>query len=121
MSTWGDACYRLGDLESSERNYREGMTAVRSVGDPPAAVDLLIGFGMLCTDLGQVERAVRLAAAVLRVETVVGIALDQLQRTNIEEILDRGRQALPEDTFAAAWECGNAMTLDAAIEYVLSE
>ncbi|CAN5188632.1 BTAD domain-containing putative transcriptional regulator [soil metagenome] len=121
MSTWGDACYRLGDLESSERHYREGMTAVRSVGDPPAAVDLLIGFGMLCTDLGQVERAVRLAAAVLRVETGVGIALDQLQRADIEEILDRGRQALPEDTFAAAWECGNAMTLDAAIEHVLSE
>jgi hypothetical protein len=84
----------------------------------------LIGMAVLAgptASKGQPERAARLlgASASLLEEMVVGLqAGDQYE---IDRYIDSVRNELHSNIFTAAWREGQAMTLDEAITYALSE
>ncbi len=70
---------------------------------------------------GRFERAacILASAAVLRERS--GVPFTAIDGFEIDDEVDAVRDALPDDTFHAAWTRGTAMTMDDAIEYALQE
>lgn len=116
----GDALSQTGDHDGAIRCYQEGLQFVRQVVDPLLSIGFLIGYAKIFVDRGLPERAVTLVAAVSCLMTMADVALEQVEQADVEHVLARGREVLPAEAFAAAWECGCAMTLEEAIEYVLA-
>ena len=50
----------------------------------------------------------------------IGHIMTESRRNDYEEALASARLALSDDTFAAAWEKGHAMTTEQAVDYALS-
>ena len=111
--------WRLTDLAQAQALYAESLTLFRAMHDRYLMAWAVHGLGLVTAGYGRWSLAARLFGAVEGALAPLGAVLEP-------ELRDEGhrqgaaiRAALGEETFAADWAKGRAMTLDEAIALAL--
>ena len=81
----------------------------------------LNAFAILAVVQNQMERASKLLSAAEALYPPLRFEMSARERAEHDQAIAAARAALREETFAAAWEEGKAMTLDQAIAYALED
>jgi len=110
-----------GDLERAEPLHKESLTLSREMGGSLGTLAFLEGLACDAGAKGEAERAARLFGAAEALREAIGVPLEPAMRTLEEPYLIEARSQLEEGAWTAAWEEGRAMSMEAAIEYALSE
>jgi hypothetical protein len=100
----------------------EYVTLARQPWDRLQLAAGLEGMAVLAAWEGQAPRAVQLFAVAASLRAQLGSRLMSLRnRTMIEEATRSCREQLGEEAWLAAWDAGQAMTVEQAIVYALEE
>ncbi len=111
----------LGKLDEAQARQAESLRLFGEVGDKDGLAESLERFAMLANANANFRRAAQLfgAASVLRKEA--GTVLARVERAEYGGELNATRAQLDTATFDAAWQAGQVMTAEQAIELALSE
>ncbi len=110
----------LGDYVTADRLAQESLQRYRDLGlewELVGAIGIAAG---VTAGLGQPERSIRLAGASAAQRERMGVSLPPLFKARFERMIASARQALPEPVQTKAWEEGQSMSLEQAVEYALS-
>jgi len=110
-----------GDLERAQALHKEGFTLSREGGTTFSIVEGLEGLACVAAARGEAARAARLFGAAASLHDSTGIPASNDEQALQEPYLLEARSQLDEDAWGAAWEEGRTMSMEAAIEYALSE
>jgi ATP/maltotriose-dependent transcriptional regulator MalT len=111
----------LGDYAAARSRHAEGMLLFQQTGDRRGIGYSLAGLAILAAAQGDAQRAAKLSGALASLERVLGSFLDAPLQIEYDQELAAVRAALDEEAFAAAWDEGQAMTMEQAIEYALEQ
>lgn len=117
LSNLGGIACDQGDYAAARSLQVEALATAREIGDRRMTAYCLEGLAAVALGQEQSDRAARLfgAAAALREE--IGCPLTPVEAAGEENQVSRLRQALGEEAFTAAWQAGEAMALEEAVEY----
>jgi DNA-binding CsgD family transcriptional regulator len=110
-----------GDIERAKALHKESLALCREVDDKRLASDRLERLACVAGAGGEAERAARLFGAAGALREAIGVPPDPPMRKLEEPYLLGARSKLEEGAWAKAWEEGQAMSMERAIEYALSE
>ncbi len=122
--TWGIAtvlsnlavlAHVQGDDERAASLYRESLALCWSQSDQWGLTEALTGLGGIAATAGESEVAVRLFGAAEEIRESIGLSLQQHIRTQYEAAIATAKAALGEVGFEAAWEAGQALSLEQAV------
>ena len=113
------AWYRR-DYERAAALYKESLTLRSELGDKRGTATCLVGLAGVAGALGQAERAAVLFGAAEALREAIGLPLPPFIRDDYERYVAAARGMLDGAAFAAAWARGRAMTLEQAIDDVMS-
>jgi len=108
-----------GDRGRAQALFAEGLTLCELLGERYLEAACLEGLVIVACDLGDNERAARLAGAVASLRTAIGAPQPQLSGTAYEAAMAKVLLALGDTAFAAAWDAGRAVPLKQAIAEAL--
>ena len=118
LTNLGTVAREQGDYGQAAALYKESL-ALRWTGEQHRGVaddaECLEGLAAVACALGQAERTARLCAAAAALREVIGAPLPPSERATYERTVATARAHLDEETFATAWEEGQAMALEQAI------
>jgi tetratricopeptide (TPR) repeat protein len=114
------ACAR-GEPAAAWALYAESLALSRELGEKGRSAASLEGMARLEWAEGRADRAARLLGAAAELRESIGIPLSPKDCPEHDRQTAEVRQALGEEGFASAWTDGQAMTLDQAVEYALSD
>jgi predicted ATPase len=117
----GHVALHQGDNQQAVTHFRESLALSCEVNHKPSIILALAGLAGVAGVQGQLERAALLFGAVGMLLTEIGLELERIDRVEHDRNLAAIRAQLDEATFAAAWEVGQAMTLERAIAEALGE
>jgi Tetratricopeptide repeat len=117
----GESALGLGQIPESARWLAQGLALSKAVGAQSGIAWCLAGLGSVATLEEEPERAARLWGAAERLRQAIGCRPAPAARATYERAIATARAQLGEDAFAAAWAEGNALGLEQAIVYALSE
>jgi len=112
-------CVRLGRHERAVALFEESLALARQLGDKANVTDIVEGLAEVALARTWMERAARLFAAVEVLRAATGDPTSPAKRARYDRNVAAARAALGEDTFAAAWQAGQAMTAEETIAYAL--
>jgi non-specific serine/threonine protein kinase len=112
----GDVQQAGGDADSARTLYEDSLAAWRALGDLRGVAQCLEGFAGLTVE-AHPDRAVCLFAAAATAREQIGEPCSRVRRNLLSRVLARARAALGSARYAEAWQAGQAMSLDQAIEY----
>jgi len=117
----GHSAMHLGRLDEARAWQAKSLRLFNEIGDNDGLTECLERFAMLANAHANFRRAAQLfgAASVLRKEA--GTSLMPAERSEYDTELSATRAQLGTATFDAAWQAGQAMTLDQAMELAVSE
>ncbi len=120
--TWlGWAALLGGDLERAESLHKESLELSRGLGaHTHITLTLLEGLACGAGAQGEARKAARLFGATEALREATGFPLEPALRTLEEPYLVGARSQLDEGAWTEAWEEGQRMTVEAAIEYALA-
>jgi non-specific serine/threonine protein kinase len=107
------ACER-GDFAGAAPHLVEALAVDLAQGNRETFAHDLASCAVLATGIGQLDLAARLLGAAEALREAVGSALALPERATYERAAITARDALGDETFAAAWAAGRALTLDEA-------
>ena len=110
-----------GDRERAEALYGESLLLCRELGDRLTASDSIEGLACAAGIQGEAQRAARLFGAAGALREAVGYRQAPRGRALREPHLKAARAQADKEAWEAAWAVGTAMTMEQAVEYVLSE
>ena len=110
-----------GDLQQAKALYKESLTLCRELGAKAGAADSLEWLACVSGADGEALRAARLFGAAEALREALGIRMSPDERTLEEPYLLAASSQLNGRTWDELWEEGRAMSMEAAIEYALSE
>jgi ATP/maltotriose-dependent transcriptional regulator MalT len=110
-----------GDLEQAKALLKESLALCRELDDKTLASDRLERLACVAGARGEAARAARLFGAAGALREAIGVPPDPPMRTMEEPYLLGARSQLEEGAWTKAWEEGQAMSMDRAIEYTLSD
>jgi adenylate cyclase len=119
LNNQGNAARAQGDFPRARGLYAESLLIYRDFSDRWALAYLLEDVGGMAACEGQAERALRLAGHASRLRESIGAPLSAVEHSRLERLLAPARQALPNEG-AAAWQEGQALPLEQAIEEALA-
>jgi tetratricopeptide (TPR) repeat protein len=118
----GKIAYKKGDLDNAKQNFSQ------AIGKWPGLDWLfwndelaLEGLSFLSLSEKQMERAARLLGATEGWHQKFKFTRTPLDRQERESAITSLQQTLGDEAFAAAWQKGQAMTLEQAIEYAMQQ
>ncbi|MCA9876532.1 MAG: response regulator transcription factor, partial [Thermomicrobiales bacterium] len=106
----GHVALSQGNLQLASRMLQQCLALEAQLGNECLALAAIAGAAGLALRRRQPERAARLLAARVAALDRRGLAC-VIGRINARNILDEVRAAMPETTFAVAWQDGLALTL----------
>jgi non-specific serine/threonine protein kinase len=109
------------DTALAARLCAESLALWQVLGNKTQMSLCLDAFASVISARGDFERAACLMAAAKALRDEMGLALEKVDRVELDRIVTRVRAALDEKTFAKAWAQGRAMTLEQAVESVSKE
>ncbi len=110
-----------GDFASARLLLEENLVIQRELGDRRGNAESFEGFGGLALAQQQYTRATRLWGAAESLRKEIGAPIPPNEREQFDRDVTLAREALGNETFAAVWAEGRAMTLEQAITYALGE
>lgn len=112
-----------GDRERAAAPLEEALRQLQDRGDRVGIATGLLGLAGVALSRGRPARAARLWGAAEALREAIGLPLTPFVRSHYdyEGDLAAARAGLDEQSFAAAWSEGRAMTPEQATEYALSE
>jgi DNA-binding CsgD family transcriptional regulator/tetratricopeptide (TPR) repeat protein len=121
--TWlGWVALLRGDLERAKALHKESLTLSKELGaHKQLTLILLEGLACAAGAEGEAERTSRLFGATEALREAIGFPLEPALRTLEDPFLVGARSQLKEGAWTGAWEEGRRMSVEAAIEYALSE
>jgi hypothetical protein len=120
LAALGRVARARGDATPAHALLAEAVTALGDPGDVAVMRLVLSTWAALFADLGQCERAVRLAAAAARLDDLDGSQTWPTIRRERDAWLNPVRCAMRDDDFARAWAEGHTMTPEQAVAYALA-
>jgi tetratricopeptide (TPR) repeat protein len=115
-----DVARARGDYERAIARLKESLGHYRAFRAPWGICLVLSIAAAVSAERGQPERAARLFGAEQALRNAIGYVMNVRWRPVHERDLASARAALGDETFAAAWAEGEAMTREQAVEYMLS-
>jgi hypothetical protein len=106
---------RLGDHDDAIMYARRGIETSDAVRDEINVADCLLIAGAVHASRGDPQRAARLVGLAEKTRNKLGGTLDPAERELHDETLGSIRSQLGEESFAACWEQGQAMSLPDAL------
>jgi predicted ATPase/DNA-binding SARP family transcriptional activator len=100
---------------------QEGLVLAQELGDRDGIAYRLEGLAVVAASADKAERAARLLGGADAVFEAIGADLDPAERDLHERTVADLRVRLGEETFAAAWAEGRAMSLGEAVAYARDE
>jgi non-specific serine/threonine protein kinase len=116
----GNVHQDAGALDRAGARYRESLLLCRDLEGRQDAARGLQGMAGIAATRGDAVRAARLAAAAAGLRAAIGVQLPASGREKVEQIVATARVALADADFSAAWEAGQALSLEEAIADALS-
>ena len=110
-----------GDLEQASQFYRESLHLKVSVKDKVGIIYALEAFAQLAATQKQFKRAAVLWGAAERLSQTIKLHLIPTKLEIYNSLIPITRDQLGEDEFNAAWNEGQSMQLEGAIDYALTE
>jgi non-specific serine/threonine protein kinase len=110
-----------GDLDRAEALHKESLALSKELGSSLGFVLYLEGLACEAGAKGEVERAARLFGAAQAWREATGVGSWAAMHALAEPYLVEARSQLEEGAWTAAWEEGRAMSMEATLEYALSE
>jgi len=110
-----------GDHDQARSYLSEGITDLKQLGNVWGILYFLEAFAHLAMAERQITRAVCLFSATERLSKTMECPLAPAEKNEHDGCLTSARCQLDEATFIAAWNSGQAMTLDEAIAYALEK
>jgi len=121
LSNLGEMAKEQGDYAAARALYEESLAIRRELGDKYGIAYTLEAIAELAAAQGQSEPAAKLWAAADALREAIGSPLPPKEKEELDRNVALMRASLGEEAFAAAWEQGQAMTIEQAIEYALQE
>ena len=109
------------DTEAAQAAFQESLRLSAPDGMRPAAGEAVQGVARTALALGQLPRSAALLAAAEALRRQTGSAMGAYDQQAHGRALADLRAALGDEAFRAAWDAGQAMTLDEAVTYALGE
>lgn len=117
MNNLANVIRAQGEYGLARSLYEKSLAINVEMEDKWAIAYLLEDMGCLAAMEGQSERALTLAGAAARLREEIGTPLPPAERAALDETLDIARKKLDRSRRAFAWEGGQKMSLEEAVEY----
>jgi adenylate cyclase len=107
---------------TARRLYEESLVLRREIGDKPGTMYCLVGLaGVAAAGPEEGARAAQLAGRAEALRAGMGSTMEPVQRGVYERAVATVKAALGEAAFNAAFDAGQKMTLDEAVQFALGE
>lgn len=110
-----------GDYALASKYLTDSLTAHRELWNPRGIAECLEGLAAVSAAKNNSSRATRLLGAASAARTSVGAPLPPSERPAIDRYVASLRQTLGDAAFTLAWSEGQALSLDDAVQFALSE
>ncbi|HLV80300.1 MAG TPA: tetratricopeptide repeat protein, partial [Chthonomonadaceae bacterium] len=117
----GSLAQQRGDFKAARDLYAESLSIRREIGDKRDIAYSLEALAEITARQEQAEVAARLWAAAKALREAIGSSLPPKDTVACDRLVAEAQTVLGEPAFSAAWEQGQAMTLEQAIAYALQE
>ncbi len=114
LALLGEIALARSDLSAAAAYYGESMALARALGDTTFLGAGLAAIGTIAAEQGEAERAARLLGAAEAMYQVAGAWSFIAARGQNRRAIDRAREALGEEAFAAAWDHGRRLSREQA-------
>jgi predicted ATPase len=104
-----------GDLDSADQRFHQSLTVFRELGNRRGIAECLAGLARLALLRGEPARSATLLSAALVNLKAGGAAWWPADQVEYQHSLEDLHKALPQDKFDAAWNSGQAMSMEQAI------
>lgn len=121
LSLLGCVHERAGDEEAARRCWVEALAALLSVDDGWGLQQALEGMARLAASGGDTARAVRLFACAAAARHGLGSLLLPDEELGHQVALEKAREELGEQGFAAEWEAGRRLSRPEAVALALGD
>jgi tetratricopeptide (TPR) repeat protein len=115
----GQLALQRGDYETARALYRSSLKQQRTWAF--LAMCALAGLSAVAAAGGHAERALRLAGAGTALSEAQALRLPEAEQAVLDGSVEAARAGLSEQAATAAWEDGQAMTIEQAVAYALQE
>jgi DNA-binding NarL/FixJ family response regulator len=121
LGNLGRVAHDVLDHQRAAALFEESLVVCRGLAGRKRAVAYALHYlGVIANDQGQPLRAARLLGAAAALREAAGASVSPLDRAGHQHELAAVRAAIGTDQFAAAWDEGQAMPAEAAIDYALA-
>jgi predicted ATPase/class 3 adenylate cyclase len=114
LALLGEIALARSDLPAASVYYGESMALARALGDTTFLGAGLAAIGTIAAELGEAERSARLLGAAEAMYQVAGAWSFIAARGQNRRAIDTAREALGEESFAAAWAQGRRLSREQA-------
>jgi tetratricopeptide (TPR) repeat protein len=118
LNMLGDLSQRDGDYALASVHYQESLGILSELGERRRIAFSLDALANLSATLGQVQKAIHLAAAADRLRELIGAATPG-PGVQLRSALTAAETSLSEEARALLWSEGRAMTVDQAVALAL--
>jgi len=121
LDTLGRAVLAQGDSNRALALYREGLTVSQLSGERQLMAFCLEGVGRVAGARGHFERATLLYGAGIALRESIGAPLSPAERAQDSSYLESARQHLGDSRYTMAWNQGQIMSLERAVDCALDD
>lgn len=121
LTSLGEVLLDRGDGQAAREPLVESLTITRALGEKRSIAFLLENFARIADLQNEPQRAIQLAGAASALRQAIGAPLPDSDQKTLDERLQKARDSLGPEPAAQAWEQGQAMTMEQAIDYALNE
>jgi predicted ATPase/class 3 adenylate cyclase len=121
LSSMGSVARARGDAATTRALMAEALAISGELGEIAYEPHKLYVLAALNADAGRLDRAVRIAAAAVRLAESIGSRTWPSILRERDAWLEPARAALGGEAFARAWAAGQAMTRERAVAYALED
>jgi non-specific serine/threonine protein kinase len=120
LSNLGLVAQEQGDHGRAKSLFEESLALCRTLGDKRLSAYGLEGMAGTASVRGQPECAARLLGAADAARRLINVPIPPSERLRYDRLVVTVRAQLDEETFAAAWAAGQALTLEQAVAEALT-
>ena len=120
LGNLGNVARMRGEVAQAAALQREALALYQNLGDQRGCAGSLEALASTAGVAGQGERAARLLGAAAALRETIGAPQPPQEQTDVEQAVAAARVALGEESWAAAYAAGRALSLEQAIAEALA-
>jgi len=120
LNTLADVVIDEGEFAEALPLLDESLELNRELGDQTSIAYLIEDYGGIAAAEGEAEKALQLAGFAAALRESIGAPLPPLEQARVDRMIAPAREALLEALATAAWEAGQSLELEGAIDLALT-